>query len=175
MAQTRKILGLMGLLALLAGGCKGKSGADSVAAAEAPSDVPADLSIDDYERRLAQNEADLRTQGVSMPGAGAVGGATLDAAGAGDATKTEEAAEEEAVAGMDEADEAAPVAQKRGVLEGRERCEMICDLAGMTCELEAKICRLAADHPGEARYENACARATADCDVAEAACRECAE
>ena len=173
MARTRKILASAGLLALVGlavPGCKSKAGTDSVAA-EAPADVPADLSIDDYERMLAQNEADLRTQGVSMPGP--VGGVTLDP---NDAAEAEEApAEEEAVAGLDEVDEAAPAAQKRGVLEGRERCEMICDLAGMTCELEAKICRLAADHPGEARYENACARATADCDVAEAACRECAE
>lgn len=170
MAQTREYLVRAGVFALvLVAGCKSK-GADAVTAAESPSEVPADLSIDDYERMLAQNEADLRTVGVAMPGP--MGGAVVDTADA--AEEDEEEAAGDAVAGLDEAD-ASPAAPKRGAFEGRDRCEMICELAGMTCELEAKICRLAADHPGEPRYENACARATADCDVAEAACRACAE
>lgn len=59
--------------------------------------------------------------------------------------------------------------------QARDRCEAICELAAATCELEARICGLASEHTDDPRYENACARATQDCDIAEEACRACSE
>ena len=53
------------------------------------------------------------------------------------------------------------------------RCAELCDLASSTCELEAKICDLAARHPGEPRYEAVCQRADDDCRLASEACYLC--
>lgn len=52
-------------------------------------------------------------------------------------------------------------------------CSELCDLAHSTCELEAKICDLAARHPGEPRYEAVCQRADEDCKLASEACTLC--
>jgi len=52
-------------------------------------------------------------------------------------------------------------------------CSELCDLAHSTCELEAKICDLAARHPGEPRYDAVCRRADEDCRLASEACTLC--
>ncbi|PRQ05267.1 hypothetical protein ENSA5_03860 [Enhygromyxa salina] len=53
------------------------------------------------------------------------------------------------------------------------RCEQVCVLSQITCELNAQICELAGRHPDEDDYEAACERAAADCEVAQEACNEC--
>lgn len=53
------------------------------------------------------------------------------------------------------------------------RCERVCRLAEATCELETQICELAARHPDEPRYAQACARAEQQCDAASRACQSC--
>lgn len=53
------------------------------------------------------------------------------------------------------------------------RCERVCRLAEATCELETQICELAARHPDEPRYAQACARAEQQCDAASRACQTC--
>jgi hypothetical protein len=55
----------------------------------------------------------------------------------------------------------------------RGRCAELCDLADSTCDLEGKICDLAARHPGDARYAEVCRRADEDCRVAAEACTLC--
>lgn len=55
------------------------------------------------------------------------------------------------------------------------RCTRICDLAEATCELETQICELAARHPDEPRYAQACARAEQQCEAASRACQTCEE
>ncbi len=57
--------------------------------------------------------------------------------------------------------------------ESRGRCAELCDLADSTCELEGKICDLAARHPGEARFAEVCRRADEDCRIAAEACTLC--
>jgi hypothetical protein len=59
------------------------------------------------------------------------------------------------------------------VEEGRGRCAELCDLADSTCDLEGKICDLAARHPGEARFAEVCRRADEDCRIAAEACTLC--
>lgn len=56
---------------------------------------------------------------------------------------------------------------------GRGRCAELCELADSTCDLEAKICDLAARHQGDARYAEVCRRADEDCRIAAEACTVC--
>jgi hypothetical protein len=49
----------------------------------------------------------------------------------------------------------------------------LCELADSTCELEGKICDLAARHQGDARYAEVCRRADEDCRIAAEACTLC--
>lgn len=53
------------------------------------------------------------------------------------------------------------------------RCESICELGVVTCELSNSICELAERHPDEDDYEAACERAQSDCTVAKDACDGC--
>lgn len=53
------------------------------------------------------------------------------------------------------------------------RCERVCRLAEATCELETQICELAARHPDEPRYAQACMRAEQQCEAASRACETC--
>lgn len=53
------------------------------------------------------------------------------------------------------------------------RCQTICDLSSATCELEGKICDLAARHPDDPRYGELCRRADDDCRIAAEACQRC--
>lgn len=55
----------------------------------------------------------------------------------------------------------------------RGRCAELCDLADSTCDLEGKICDLAARHPGEVRFAEVCRRADEDCRIAAEACTLC--
>jgi hypothetical protein len=59
--------------------------------------------------------------------------------------------------------------------EASTRCERLCGLAEATCELETQICELAASHPGESRYQQACLRAEQQCIAASEACQRCEE
>ncbi|WAS93801.1 hypothetical protein [Nannocystis punicea] len=53
------------------------------------------------------------------------------------------------------------------------RCQNICDLSAATCELEGKICDLAARHSEDPRYGDLCRRADDDCRQAAEACQRC--
>ena len=57
--------------------------------------------------------------------------------------------------------------------EDAARCGELCELAHATCDLEAKICELAARHTDEPRYAEVCRRAGDDCHAAAAACDLC--
>lgn len=55
----------------------------------------------------------------------------------------------------------------------KTRCERICDLAEATCTLADRICGLADEHVDDVRYEEACGRATVQCEAASEACSAC--
>lgn len=59
-------------------------------------------------------------------------------------------------------------------LDAATRCIQVCELSEITCELGVQICELAQRHAGDNDYEQACARATDDCDAAQEACDVCA-
>jgi hypothetical protein len=59
-------------------------------------------------------------------------------------------------------------------LDAATRCIQVCELSEITCELGVQICELAQRHAGNEDYEQACARATDDCDAAQEACDVCA-
>lgn len=54
-----------------------------------------------------------------------------------------------------------------------ERCERIRGLASEICTLRDRMCTLATDHPGQARYADACARSGRTCARAQEAAERC--
>lgn len=58
-------------------------------------------------------------------------------------------------------------------LDAATRCQQVCELGQITCELSVQICELADRHAGEDDYLNACERASEDCTAAQEACDAC--
>lgn len=54
-----------------------------------------------------------------------------------------------------------------------DRCERIRGLATEICTLRDRVCGLATEHPGQARYANACARSETTCARARTAADRC--
>ncbi len=113
-----------------------------------------DATIEDYEQMLDQSEGALAEIGIKA------GAAPLGAAAAGGESADMADAAPEAVV-SESRDESGSSSGFNG------DCKTLCDLSSTTCELEARICVLAARHEGEERYQNACTRAGDDCELAE--------
>lgn len=60
-------------------------------------------------------------------------------------------------------------------LDAATRCSQVCSLSDITCELGVQICELAQRHVDNEDYEQACVRATEDCDAAQEACDACTQ
>lgn len=58
-------------------------------------------------------------------------------------------------------------------LDAATRCAQVCSLSDISCELGVQICELAQRHADNEDYEQACVRATEDCDAAQEACDAC--
>jgi len=54
-----------------------------------------------------------------------------------------------------------------------DHCQRRCTLATNICDLRGRICALADEHGGDARYARVCERATLDCEHATEACEDC--
>jgi hypothetical protein len=54
-----------------------------------------------------------------------------------------------------------------------DACGRICALAGAACDLSQRICTLAEQHDGDARYEDLCWNAQRQCEAASDACADC--
>lgn len=54
-----------------------------------------------------------------------------------------------------------------------DRCTQVCEITTAICALEDQICGLLPRHPGEPRYQAACDRSSADCQLATEACHAC--
>lgn len=61
----------------------------------------------------------------------------------------------------------------RAVDSAQTPCQRICTLAGVACDLSQRICTLAAQHEGNARYEDVCWNAERQCEQASDACSDC--
>lgn len=144
-----------------------------------PSFAPADVeSIDDAERALADNERRLAQLGI-IAKAATHGGDTspVDSASGQPEAEAESAPQPSSPSPPSPVDAAA--ASRDEDAEDLDdamspRCSRICDLAASSCQLAQQICELAAGHVGQARYDNACRNAQAQCELASEACRGCA-
>lgn len=70
---------------------------------------------------------------------------------------------------------AAPLSPADEGLDAAARCQQVCDLAAISCDLGDQICELADRHPDEPEYASACERANTDCEAAKEACDACVE
>lgn len=70
-------------------------------------------------------------------------------------------------------DEARVQASATAPSEAAARCERIRSLAHEICTLRDRMCTLAAEHPGQSRYVNACTRAGETCQQARQAADRC--
>lgn len=157
------------LAALALAGCSKRAARETSApeSHSAAGDVPSD--IDGIERELAGREAQLRSLGVAA--AAQLSATRAEEAemqhGGGVATKS---------AGMPAADvspTSAPVAERSAEPAPASRCETVCDLSASICRLQDRICDLAPRHSEEPRYQAACERAAADCQLSTEACHAC--
>ncbi|NVB38904.1 hypothetical protein G6O69_13765 [Pseudenhygromyxa sp. WMMC2535] len=191
-----------------------------------PMDAPAEAAaaeesapgLDDFERRLASNRAELSRLGVRFadpdpdPDAAAAADAEPESELDLDAAEELEAAPSPSAGGgspakpstkskskststsskgkgkgssgrasaspdAKEAPEQAKAVQGPPIATELEdaagRCESICSLGQVTCELSDSICALAERHTDEDDYQSACERAVGDCQVAKEACDGC--
>ncbi len=202
---TRPLLSLLLLSGLIASsGCAGRSSMmeEKSAAPEAGGGAALD-AITDFENQLATREQELRGYGVYLPSAPSGGAARAIAsnpdAGGGDvapATAAEgqlsgfgddvdaatPASEPEPTPPAAEAESPADVTSERSSRDARRdkkararQCKQVCEIKAAICQLETNICTLAERHRGEARYADACARASTDCAVASRACDDCSD
>jgi hypothetical protein len=150
-----------------AAGCRSKAGVARQATA-----VPEQADLETYLAALDDNASELRGAGVVVPVPTAGSTATPGEADAEPALDEDVPVADEA--GGDASSTTVEESAKRDTAIRREpRCDRVCDLAQMACELEARICDLAAEHSDEDRYARACTRAQAQCEAATEACRTC--
>ncbi len=187
---------------LASSGCAGRSDAMAEKVAPEADFAGGGAAVDEitaFENQLAMREQELRGYGVYLPSepSGGAARAVADLADSGGDASTA-AASEGQFAGEDDVDAAMPMAESepeqpaaaeeagppadptsrdsRREKKARARqCRQVCEIRAAICQLETNICSLAGRHPGEARYENACARASTDCAVASRACDDCSE
>ena len=179
MGPPRTSLWLWGVVAVLACKADGRTTLPRVAD-----------DIAEIEARLQSNEDELVSAGIMV--------AQVDPADTGPSTTQDQPpapspVEEEAVYERDD-DAGAPalsssrrtkakaarpdyrerrLRKRRAEKDDAEQCKRICDLAEATCALADRICDLAAHHPDELRYEQACNRAETQCELASEACTAC--
>ena len=155
-AVVRSIL--VGVIAL-AGACK-KSASPGSTAPDTSTTAGAD-DVDplaDPERALQENRARLRALGVPL-------------AASEDELRQPSQAEPERDGEPHTTDK--PKTKPTGNEPGASAssCTEICELASTACDLQTQICRLAEEHAGESRDENACWQATDQCTRGSDACR----
>lgn len=160
MTRTAPVLCVM-LLTALTIGCAKKASSDRSAA---PGEAD-ELAM--LEQQLTQREGQLQAIGVAVavPPTARLekrAGEAADANVSADATITS--------AGSPPA--TAPSEAPRPDDPG-DRCTRVCEISTAICALEDQICGLLPRHPGEARYQAACERASADCQLATEACHAC--
>ena len=132
------------------------------------------------EQQLAQRESELQAVGVAPVARNrdlSLDGASSDAAAKSVAsagtTATADAGGDATAPSTGPAPGVAPPAAPEREPDDAGRCERVCEIAAAICTLKEQICGLLPRHPGEARYQDACDRSLADCDLANEACHAC--
>jgi hypothetical protein len=103
-------------------------------------------AIASYESELRKLEEQMRMAGVALPPEAALAGATSKSAG-GTVTATPS--------------------------DRPLDCQKACELTEAICSLADSICDMKKRHPGDERYDNACARAELDCSLGKQTCESC--
>jgi len=165
-ARTAPVLCAM--LLLLASACAKRAAHDSSMAPGEHEAAGDDLAA--LEQQLAQREDQLQAIGIATPPRGSAAKEATNLSGGGDAA--------DATAPAEPAAASAPVTPTRTPTERKpdasgDRCLQVCDITAAICELEDQICGLLPRHPGDARYQAACDRSSADCQLATEACHAC--
>jgi hypothetical protein len=142
----------IGDLGELGGGAKGSAGAGT--ASKSSTSKPTAASRERADKKKPSKDKTAADHVPSEPGAGK--------AGDGDGVRPEPA-------------KATPISPTVGQHGDAGRCQQICELAEITCEIGGQICELADRHVGEPEYGLACVRASDDCDAAKEACDACIE
>lgn len=165
MTRLAPVLGVMLLLA----GCAKKASHDgSTAAPGATEGIGDELAM--LEQQLTQREGQLQAIGVATPTSTARLEKQAGDAVAGEATS----ADASAPASVGPAPARSPTVTPASKPDtGGDRCTQVCDITTAICALEDQICGLLPRHPGEARYQAACDRSSADCQLATEACHAC--
>ncbi len=192
-ARDSSRLLVLGAILLSLGGCKAAPGTRAESPATELDDIVA------IESELAVNAERLQAQGVRLASATAAAADKSDGGAAqisGDLDDESPAPtpssppppaepEPERAPTMEAGEDAAGLdsvrlsrsertSQRRRRRRGKKtRCERICDLAEATCTLADRICGLADEHVDDVRYEEACGRATLQCEAASEACSAC--
>jgi hypothetical protein len=150
------------VMSLLVVGCAKKASHDHTAA-------PADAGATGDE--LAMLEQQLREREGQLEAVGVTTTARFEKKAA--AHQTGDAAGVEATAPTTSPSPAAPNEVPSKPDAGGDRCTQVCEITTAICALEDQICGLLPRHPGEARYQAACDRSSADCQLATEACHAC--
>jgi len=166
----RPVLAAILLLALI-GGCSKKAASDSTMAPESP----AGDELAQLEQQLTQRESELQAIGVAPRTRRDVPGADGDAGGVGATSTADASAPTRSTGPAPGVAPSQPSAEKLQAPgdEAGGRCERVCEISAAICGLETQICGLLPRHRGEARYQDACDRAVADCQLATEACHAC--
>jgi hypothetical protein len=136
----------------------------------APESAPVRDDIGAIEAELSSNAAALQSEGIALADGKVAEPTSTDESMAGAAQDDADVVQRDMTK---ERVSAQSQARTKRAERARPRCERICDLAGSTCDLRLRICDLAQVHEGDLRYENACERATTQCEAARAACTRC--
>lgn len=169
------------LLAMSMSGCAKRSAPDHTAAPESQPDRRggADLDgVDDIaglEQQLAAREGQLRSAGIAVPDARQLAkkealAGSEDAAGPATPTSPPQPT----TAPVAAADAPTDMSPAKPEAQGG-RCMQVCEISAAICSLQDQICGLLPRHPDDPRYQSACERATADCQISTEACYGCSD
>jgi hypothetical protein len=145
----------------------------------APPDGQVGDDLAALEQQLAAREDQLRSSGVSVP----LKEAQLSAKSAGGeegpapTTPSPEAMTNEPDTAAGDAAPApseAPRSNEKTEARGG-RCMQVCEISAAICTLQDQICGLLPRHRDDPRYQAACDRAAADCQISTEACHGCSD
>lgn len=165
---TRTAPVLCAMLLLLASACAKRAAHDNSMAPAEDNAAGDDLAA--LEQQLGQREDQLQAIGVATPPRGSAAKEAANLSAGADAAEATAPAEP-ATASVPVSPTRAPTGPKPDA--SGNRCVQVCDITTAICELEDQICGLLPRHPGDARYQAACDRSNADCQLATEACNAC--
>lgn len=166
MTRYSPVLWVMCTASLLASACSKKAAQDSYSAPPGEAGATGD-ELAALEEQLTRRENQLSAMGLNPT-------ARLSKKAAGSTGASQEATAADATAPVSAPSPASSPAEDAAKPDaGGDRCTQVCEITTAICALEDQICGLLPRHPGEARYQAACDRSNADCQLATEACHAC--